>query len=243
LKLWGEKKFQFLAPGKILELPNTSHYTIFRSATEKTTHPTLLTHSTQAKRLLTQKCGVFIKAMRSSSACLMVNLSVINQPADFSVQMDGIHRSLAKSGLPGSLRLLKLEKHVVYLSLSTPVQIEKLWMYPILWRWWSQGAPFFTLGGKICWHEKHPSQHKISTNSAQSQVEVETTNLDATEGMRSLFKLFLWSESSIIKDSSSVFIWTIVPVQKFWLSQIPHMHLTSYKWTIYLACSITQKRA
>jgi hypothetical protein len=143
----------------ILELPNTSHYTIFRSATEKTTHPTLLTHSTQAKRLLTQKCGVFIKATRSSSACLMVNLSVINQPADFSVQMDGIHRSLAKSGLPGSLRLLKLEKHAVYLSLSIPVQIEKLWMYPILWRWWSQGAPFFTLGGKklLTWEAPIPT--------------------------------------------------------------------------------------
>ncbi len=102
----------------ILELPNISHYTIFRSATEKTTHPTLLTHSTQAKRLLTQKCGVFMKATRSSSACLMVNLSVINQPADFSVQMDGIHQGLGKSGHPGSLILLKLEKHIVYLSLS-----------------------------------------------------------------------------------------------------------------------------
>ncbi len=64
--------------------------------------------------MLTQKCRVFIKATRSSSACLTVNLSVINQPADFNVQMDGIHRSLAKSGLPGSLILLKLEKHIVY---------------------------------------------------------------------------------------------------------------------------------
>jgi hypothetical protein len=109
----------------ILELPNIGHYTIFRSATEKTTHPTLLTHSTQAKRLLTQKCGVFIKSTRSSSACLMVNLSVINQPADLSVQMDGIHWSLAKSGLPGSLILLKLGK-TYCIPESIPVQIEKL---------------------------------------------------------------------------------------------------------------------